>query len=150
MARKRKGWQQGWFTPRHPEKYRGNPETIRYMSSWERHTHQFLDMNPNVLEWSSEEIAIPYIKPTDRRVHMYYPDYWVKYRNKYGEIVEEIWEVKPEKEVSKPKIVGRSKKQQLVESVKWAVNQAKWKAANVYCKKNNYKFRIMTESQLFK
>ena len=147
MARR---YRQGWYTPRHPEKYRGDSTKIRYMSSWEQHTHRFLDGNPNVLEWSSEEIAIPYIKPTDQRVHRYLPDYWVKFMNKRGEIVEEIWEVKPAKEVSRPKTVGKSRKYQLIESVTYAINTAKWRAAEFYCKKHGYKFRLMTETQLFK
>ncbi len=143
-------YRQGWFKPRNPEKYIGDITKIRYMSSWELHTDKFLDGNPNVIAWNSEEIAIPYLKPTDQRVHYYYPDYWVKYRNKHGEIVEEIWEVKPSKEVSKPKIVGKHKKYQLIESITYAINQAKWRAAEFYCKKHGYKFRLMTESQLFK
>lgn len=122
------------------------------MSSWELHTHKFLDNNPNVLEWNSEEIIIPYIKPTDRsrRLHRYYPDYWVKYRNQNGVIVEEIWEVKPEKEVNPPTRIGKSRKQQLIESVTYAINTAKWRAAQTFCKQRGYKFRLMTESQIFK
>lgn len=147
MARR---YKQGWFEPRHPKKYRGDTKKIRYMSSWELHTHRFLDSNPNILEWSSEEIAVPYLKPTDQRVHRYYPDYWVKYRNRYGDIVEEVWEVKPAKEISQPKLVGKSKRQQLTESITYAVNLAKWKAAKFYCKKNGWRFRLMTEAQLFK
>ena len=150
MARKRKGFKQGWFKPRHPEKYRGDAEHIRYMSSWELHTHKFLDNNPNVLQWSSEEIAIPYIKPTDRLVHNYFPDYWVRYKNRTGKIIEEIWEVKPKKEISPPKRVGKTRKQQLLEGVKFAINTAKWKAAQHFCRKNGYTFRLMTEEQIFK
>ena len=147
MARR---YRQGWYEPRNPGKYRGDSTRIRYMSSWELHTHKFLDGNPNVLEWSSEEIAIPYVRPTDRRVHRYFPDYWVKFRNKRGEVVEEIWEVKPEKEISRPGKIGKSRRQQLTESVTYAINVAKWRAAKVYCKKHGYNFRLMTETQLFK
>jgi hypothetical protein len=144
------GYNQGWFEPRHPEKYRGDTKRIRYMSSWEQYTNQFLDNNPNVLEWSSEEIAIPYIKPTDGKIHHYFPDYWVKFRNKRGEIVEEIWEIKPAKQIAKPKSVGKSKKYQLLESITYEINRAKWKAAEHFCNKNGYKFRLMSENQLFK
>lgn len=147
MAR---GYKQGFYKPRHPEKYKGNIENIRYMSSWELHTNQFLDGNPNILAWSSEEIAIPYFKPTDQRVHNYFPDYWVKYKNKSGKIVEEIWEVKPAKQIARPKTVGKRKKYQLIESITYAINQAKWLAAKAYCQKNGYIFRLMSENQLFK
>lgn len=148
--RGRRKYKQGWYTPRNPGKYRGDSKQIRYMSSWELHTHRFLDGNLNVLEWSSEEIVIPYLKPTDKRVHRYFPDYWVKYKNERGQIIEEIWEVKPAKEISRPKRVGKSHKQQLLESITYAINTAKWKAAQTYCRHHGYKFRLMTESQLFK
>jgi hypothetical protein len=69
---------QGYFKPRHPEKYVGDVNKIRFMSSWELQADKFLDDNPNVLRWSSEEIVIPYVKPTDGKVHRYYPDYWVE------------------------------------------------------------------------
>jgi hypothetical protein len=146
----KRGFRQGWFTPKNPRKYRGDSTKIRYMSSWELHADRFLDGNPNVLEWSSEEIAIPYIKPTDRQIHSYYPDYWIKYRNKRGEIVEEIWEVKPNKQTKTPSKIGKRRNQQLVESVMYAINKAKWHAAEIYCKKRGIKFKLVTEKDLFK
>lgn len=146
--RHRRGYVQGRYTPKHPEKYKGNVENIIYRSSWELHVNKFLDNNVNVLEWAAEEFAIPYLKPTDRRIHRYYPDYWVKFRNKRGEIVQEVWEVKPMKKV-KPTRVGKSKKQQIRESVEFAVNTAKWKAAMSFCQKRGIKFRLMTEGQIF-
>jgi hypothetical protein len=30
---------------------------------------KYLDENPNVIEWKSEEIAIPDISPVDNRIH---------------------------------------------------------------------------------
>jgi len=141
---------QGKYTLIHPEKYNGNPNNVRYMSSWELNFHKFLDNNKNILEWSSEEIKIPYLKPTTGRVHMYLPDYWVKYVTTNGELVEEIIEVKPDKETRAPRGTGKNKKTQLYEQLTWAVNDAKWKAAELYCKTKNIKFRIITEKHLFK
>ena len=37
----------------------------------------------------------------------------------------------------------------LYESQMYVVNQAKWKAAEKWCKKKGYKFLILTEDQLF-
>lgn len=147
MAR---SYRQGYFTPKNPHKYKGDPTKIRFMSSWELKAHQFLDGNPNILEWSSEEIAIPYIKPTDGRVHRYFPDYWVKYRNKRGEIVEEIWEVKPENQTKTPSRRGKRKRTQVFESIQWEVNKAKWVAAQQFCDKHHMKFRLVTENHLFR
>lgn len=140
----------GVYVPKHPEKYVGDVTKIRYMSSWELEFHKFLDNNPNVLRWSSEEIAIPYIKPTDGKVHHYFPDYWIEYKNKKGEIVHEIIEVKPADQIKQPTTVGKRKNTQIYESLRYAVNVAKWKAASEFCNKYKMKFRLLTENQLFK
>lgn len=147
MAR---GFRQGRFTPKNPEKYNGDVSNIVYRSSWELSTCRFLDNNPNILEWASEEISIPYIKPTDGKIHRYFPDYWVKYRNKSGQIIQELWEVKPENQTKQPTTRGKRKTQQVYESVTYAVNLAKWNAATLFCNKYGMKFRIVSETNLFK
>ena len=40
----------------------------------------YCDNNPNILEWGSEEIIIPYKSPLDKKVHRYFPDFFIKYR----------------------------------------------------------------------
>lgn len=140
----------GKYLPKNREKYNGNVDNIIYRSSWEHEFFKFLDNNPNVLRWASEEIAIPYIKPTDGRVHKYYPDFWVQYKNKSGEIITEIVELKPKAQTVQPKTVGKSKKQQLFETITYAINIAKWKAATEFCNKYGIKFRIVTELKMFK
>jgi len=143
--------QQGYYTPRHPEKYRGDVKKIRFMSSWELSVHKFLDNNPNVLEWASEEVVIPYVKPTDGRVHKYYVDYWVRFKTRTGEIVTELWEVKPEKEINPPKRSrGKSRQTVLYEELTYAVNKAKWHSAALFAQQQGWKFRLMTEKQIFK
>ena len=140
---------QGFYHPRHPEKYIGNINKIQFRSSWELHMNKFLDNNPNILAWSSEEIAIPYIKPTTGRVHQYYPDYWIKYKNKAGVIQQEIIEVKPAAQTKQPRTRGKNKKAQLRESVTYAINVAKWQSATQFCNKHGLKFKLVTEKQLF-
>lgn len=145
------GHRQGWFPLKNPDKYIGNdPTKIRYMSSWEFQMSKFLDNNPNILRWSSESIAIPYIKPTDNRVHRYYPDYWVEYKNKAGDIVHEIIEVKPESQTKPPVRRGKRKKTQVTEQLMYAINIAKWSACQQFCDKYDIKFRLVTEKQIFK
>lgn len=145
-----RGFRQGRFLPKHPSKYKGNVNNVVYRSSWELSFCQFLDNNPNILEWSSEEIAIPYIKPTDGRVHRYFPDYWIKFRNKQGKMVQEIIEIKPSTQTRAPRRTGKRKKQQLYETITYAINVSKWKAATEFCNKYNMKFRLLTEKELFK
>lgn len=145
------GHKQGYYEPKHPEKYVGkNINKVRFMSSWELNFMHFLDNNPNILRWSSESIAIPYIKPTDSRVHKYYPDFWVEYKNKAGDVIHEIIEIKPDSQIRPPKRVGKRKKTQITEQVMYAINVAKWSACQQFCNKYKIKFRLVTEKHLFK
>ncbi len=50
----------GKYRPSYTEKYKGNPMNILYRSLWERKFMVYCDKNRNILEWWSEEIAIPY------------------------------------------------------------------------------------------
>lgn len=139
---------QGFFKPLHPEKYVGDVNRIRYMSSWELVADKFFDNNPNVLRWSSETIAIPYIKPTDKKIHRYFPDYWIEYKDKTGKVIHEIVEIKPYDQVM-GKFRAKKTKNLLAEQVTYAINKAKWIAAVAYCNQQGWKFRIITERQLF-
>lgn len=134
---------QGYFNPKNPAKYVGDLDKIRFMSSWELNFFKFLDGNPNVLRWASECIAIPYIKPTDGKVHKYYPDIWIEYRNRDGEIRQEILEIKPKNQIT----LGKRPSQ--YEQLTWAVNCSKWKAAQAFCESKGIKFRLLTENELF-
>ena len=44
----------------------------------------YCDLNENILEWGSEEIAIPYRSPIDNKVHRYFPDFYVKLKETTG------------------------------------------------------------------
>ena len=147
MAR---SFKQGYYKPKHPEKYIGNPNKIRFMSSWELDFNKFLDNNQRILAWSSENIHVPYLKPTTGKVHKYLVDYYVKYVTKHGELVEELIEIKPDKQTRAPTKQGKSRKTQVYEQVTYAVNIAKWKAAAKFAKDKGWKFRILTERSLFK
>jgi hypothetical protein len=109
---------------------------------------QYCDDNNNIIEWGSEEIIIPYISPVDKKVHRYFPDFYIKYRNTRGEVLHEIIEVKPKKQTKPPKEPKRKTNRYINEVATYLVNQAKFKAANEYCKDRKYKFRILTEDHL--
>ena len=89
----------------------------------------YCDKSPKILNWSSEEIKIPYL--FEDRNRSYYPDFWIDMINKDGERVEKIIEIKPHYQ--------RTMK----------VNKAKWKQAEAFCKDNNYEFVVLTERELF-
>ena len=106
------------------------------------------DDNDKIIEWGSEEIVIPYRSPVDKRVHRYFPDFYVKYVNKDKQTVREIIEVKPYKQLFPPKNPNRRTKRYLTEVTTYMVNQAKFKAAQEYCDDRKYVFRILTEKEI--
>jgi len=138
----------GFFKPKHPKKYKGNPTNIIYRSLYELKLMTYLDKNSNVLEWASEEFFIPYMSPIDGKVHRYFPDFWIKKINKEGLIEVLVIEVKPQKQTVPPVPQKTITKSYLYEVQTWGVNQAKWEAANRYCSNKNWKFLIATEKEL--
>lgn len=138
----------GKFQPRNWKKYKGNARNIIFRSLWERRFMVYCDSNPSVIEWSSEEFFIPYISPVDGKMHRYFPDFWVKFVDKDGKTRREVIEVKPKRQLSPPKKPKRQTKRYLEEVKTYAVNQAKFKAAQNFCDDRKYKFRILTEDEL--
>ena len=138
----------GKFKPKNYKKYKGDPTKIYYRSLWERRFMVYCDNNSKIIEWGSEEIIIPYKSPLDKKTHRYFPDFYVKYINKDKQVVREIIEVKPKKHLSPPKEPKRKTKRYLNEVATYIKNQAKFKAAEEYCKDRRYGFRILTEDQL--
>lgn len=143
------GYRQGKFRPQKPEKYKGDPTKIIYRSSYELKFMQYCDLTESVNEWRSEEFFIPYISPIDNKVHRYFPDFFVKYKDKNGNNRTLVIEIKPEKDLKMPEQNPKRKTKSWAFRVKtWAVNQAKWKAAREFCEDRNYEFRILTEKEL--
>ena len=120
----------GKYYPRYPKKYKGDPRNIIYRSLWERKFMNYCDLNENILEWASEEFWIPYLDPTTNRVRRYFPDFFIKYKDKDSNIRRSVIEVKPMRETLQPKATkGKSRKTMINESMTYVKNQAKWKAA---------------------
>lgn len=138
----------GFFKPRNPKKYRGDPTNIIYRSRWELKLMGYLDSHPDIIEWSSEEFCIPYISPVDNRMHRYFPDFKVKKKNPDGTIETWVLEVKPAKQCVAPIKPKKTTKRFIQETVTYAVNKAKWKAAEEFCLDRKYKFMIFTEKEL--
>ena len=57
--------------------------------------------------------------------------------------------MKPKRQTEKPKKRSRVTKTYINEMRLYAVNQAKWKYAQEFCKDNLLEFKIITEEQLF-
>ena len=93
----------GKFRPQNYKKYKGEHTKIIYRSGWELTFMKYLDRQPEVLRWSSEEIIIPYRSPIDNKLHRYYPDFWVKIKKHDGTFETSIIEVKPKSQTIPPK-----------------------------------------------
>lgn len=138
----------GKFKPANYIKYKGDPTNIIYRSLWELKFMRWCDLNENILEWGSEEFCLPYISPIDNRIHRYFPDFYLKLRDNQEKIKKYIIEVKPLKQVNGPKPQKTKSKKYISEVIEYAKNQAKWKAAEKYCKDRNMEFKIITEQDL--
>ena len=138
----------GLYKPLYPKKYRGNPSRIVYRSLWEKKYMKYCDHTASILEWGSEEIIIPYRSPIDNRVHRYYPDFYIKVREKSGKISRYIVEIKPKKQTKPP--YGKDKRTAAYkkEALTFAKNRAKWDAAEEFCDDRQMKFLILTEDHL--
>ena len=138
----------GKYRPTNPRKYKGDPTNVIYRSLWERKFMQWCDLNSDILQWGSEEFFIPYRSPVDKRVHRYFPDFYVQCRTTHGTIAEYVIEVKQLKQTAPPIKKKRVTKKYITEVTRYAINEAKWKAANKYCKQRNMQFKILTEKEL--
>ena len=138
----------GKYQPSYLQKYKGDPTNIVYRSLWERKFMVYCDTNDNILEWGSEQIALPYRSPIDGKIHKYFPDFYIKVRENDGKIQKYIIEIKPKKQTIEPKVQKRKTKGYIYEVTEWARNQAKWKAAEEFCQDRQCKFKIITEDHL--
>lgn len=139
-------YKQGFFYPRNLDKFVSKDNKAIYRSGLELEYFRILDKNPNVLKWGSEEVVVPYF--FENRWHKYYVDLFVVF--KFGESTKKYFiELKPYSQTIEPKVNKRKKQMtMLYEAKQWAKNQAKWKAATEFAKKNGWEFHILTEKDL--
>jgi hypothetical protein len=138
----------GKFKPSNPSKYKGDPTGIVYRSLWELKFMKYCDLNQNILEWGSEEIALPYLSPLDNRIHRYFPDFYIKVKESNGQIKKYMIEVKPKKQTIEPIPQKKRTKGYIYEVMEYAKNQAKWKAAKEFCEDRQWIFKVITEDEL--
>lgn len=140
----------GKFKPTNIEKYKGDWKKIQYRSSWEAYMFKWLDTHPNVVQWGSETVVIPYFSNADGKKRRYYMDIWCKFDTGQQFFIE----IKPFKETQPPKIpvnnTAASKKRYINEMYTYSVNTDKWKAAQATANKMGITFRILTENGLKK
>ena len=137
----------GFFNPKNPKKYNGDSTNIIYRSTWEVRVMKWLDNHPNVIWWNSEELIIRYRSPVDNKMHRYFPDFIAKMKQKDGSVMTYVIEVKPEAQTKMP-VQKKKTKRFLQEAATYAVNQEKWRAADIFCQEHGWKFLVLTEKDL--
>lgn len=146
MAR---NYKQGVFKPKNPSKYVGDPTKVVYRSGWEHKLMRKLDESSTIIGWNSEDVVIPYISPVDGRAHRYFVDFLVVAKSPNGDKIVTLIEVKPYAQTIQPvKTARKTKERFMSEIATYAVNQAKWAAAEAYCVKRGWKFTVLTENDI--
>jgi len=133
----------GKYTPENPEKYVGKTIPI-FRSHWELVVCRMCDHHPNITQWASEPMKIPYKNPLTGRQTVYVPDFLVMFEDRTGATRLELWEVKPAEQAYLSE--AKRPKDQLA----FAVNMAKWGAARKWAKRHNAEFRVITQKELFR
>jgi len=134
----------GKYHPKDIKKYMGDHTKVVYRSLWERNTFRWLDDNPEIRGWNSEDVVIKYICGTDGKYHRYFIDIYFEtiHGKKY------LIEIKPKKETMPPKAPKRKTKRYISEQLTYVKNISKWKAATEFAKDNGVKFFIWDETIL--
>ena len=140
---------QGKFRPLNPNKYNGDAGNIIYRSSWEKIFCNWCDKNDDIIAWQSEERRIRYYDPVAKKNRIYFPDFYIKYKRSDGIIVEELIEVKPQRQIDGPSTNPKRRTQSWMNEVRtYVTNQAKWKAAANYADGRGWNFRLISENNL--
>ena len=73
----------------------------------------------------------------------------MKVKEQSGEIKKYIIEIKPKKQTIPPIQTSKKRNKTFINEVKtYVVNEAKWKAAEEWCKDHLLEFMVITEDQL--
>lgn len=140
-------YRQGFFRPKNPQKYQGDPTDIVFRSSWEKIAFKMLDEHPACIAWGSETVIVPYISPVDLKHHRYFVDLKATFKYPDGSTKTYLIEIKPAAQRVPPK--ASRNRQRLVEQTEtYLINQAKWEAATKFAKKYGYEFKVMDEYDL--
>ena len=121
---------------------------IYYRSSLELKAFRYADFNKHIANFSIEPFAIPYLKPSDGKMHRYYIDLFLVFSTGDRFLVEiksKSETIEPKKSKSKTtKSLYRYQQAMLT----YVINQAKWQAARTFAESNNMKFIVITDEDL--
>ena len=138
----------GKYRVQNKEKYVADLQECEYRSSWGLRYMKYLDRQPNVLEWASENVIIPYYNPVEKKTRRYFVDFYVKVRTTEGFIKKYIIEIKPFSQCNPPKKQKRTSNGYRSALKAYIRNQAKWKAAKKWADRRGWEFIVITEKEL--
>ena len=159
-----KSAKQGWYRVLNPEKFISQVQEsktvmkstrmnegfleINFKSNLERIGLKYCDMNKYVKKYSLEPFPIKYCSPVDNKVHRYFVDLYIEFENNQKFLVE----IKSSGETKEPKLPSKKTQKAMMNYQKalqtFAVNTAKWKSAEAFCKEKGMRFIILTENEL--
>lgn len=138
------------YNPTNKEKYTGEYPIIA-RSSWEQEFMTYLDHHPDVVEWASEPVKIPYSNPfpTARNPNgggqsIYIPDFLVTFLDKVGNQRTKLIEIKPLAQAAE----SRGRNSNALSALR-AKNEAKWGAATQWATRRGVDFLVLTEAELY-
>ena len=147
----------GWYKLSHPEKFlkvldehmqSSKNGYAQYKSSLELKMLKYCDLNKFVKYFSLEPFPIPYLKPTDGKIHRYYVDFFLEFQTG-DKVLVEIKTYSETVKPQKPKKLTQKSIQEFNESVQtYIINVSKWKACKEFAERHNMKFMILTEKVL--
>lgn len=143
-------YKQGIYEVQNKDRYLGS-KNPRYLSSYELEVFKALDRNPNVIGWGAEIVIVPYFSSVKQRKARYIVDVFLHYKDGgTGEEKKLLIEIKPTKDLKKPQRTQRKKEETFIqESLTYATNLDKWRAAYDYAKERGWTFVIWTEKEIF-
>lgn len=121
---------------------------VQYKSGLELKAIRYCDYNKHIVKFSLEPFAIQYIKPTDGKVHRYFVDLFIEFSTGQKFLVE----IKSSSETKEPRKPSK-KTSKAIDNynnkvLTFAVNKAKWLAAEQFANSKGLKFIILTEEEL--
>lgn len=142
----------GTFKPKNTAKYVGNSSNIVYRSLKERQVMKFFDETPDIIQWSSEEIVIPYKFDLDGKMHRYFVDFFAEIKTRSGQTKKLLIEYKPKVQTKPPqkaKVNSRKRTARYVnESMTYVKNMNKWDAAKAFADNNGMEFVVIHEDHI--
>jgi len=107
------------------------------------------DEDPRVIQWSSEELIIPYRHPKDGMIHRYFPDFVLVLQMPDGSKKIRVIEVKPSKKLVQPVPKKKVTRKFMVELLEYETIQCKKRAAEAFCADRGWEYVFITENDLF-